>query len=75
MAYLGNTDRVVSDPAETLLLFSDDPVRARALYLNFLGQPIPDKEWEVFGKERNGILGDAVFRNSLKKSGTGLLLK
>ena len=66
-AYLGNTDRVVSDPNEALLLFSDNLAHARAAYLDFLGQPIPDKEWEILNKERNGILGDAVFRRSLKK--------
>jgi hypothetical protein len=66
-AYLGNTDKVVSDPKEALLLFSDDPERARTAYLDFLGQTIPDKEWEIMDKERNGILGDAVFRRSLKK--------
>ena len=65
-AYLGYTDSVVSDPKEALLLFSDDPERARAAYLDFLYQPIPGKEWEILNKERNGILGDAVFRNSLK---------
>lgn len=66
-AYLGNTDRVVSDPNEALLMFSDDLERARAAYLDFLVQPIPDKEWEILNKERNGILGDAVFRRSLQK--------
>ena len=67
-AYLGDTDSVVSDPKEALLLFSDDLERARAAYLDFLGQPIPGKEWEILNKERNGILGDAVFRNSVKKA-------
>ena len=66
-AYLGNTDRVVSDPNEALRFFSDNLVRARAAYLDFLGQPIPEKEWEILNKERNGILGDAVFRHSLKR--------
>jgi putative transposase len=66
-AYLGNTDRVVSAPNEALRFFSDNLDRARAAYLDFLGQPIPDKEWEILNKERNGILGDAVFRHSLKR--------
>jgi len=67
-AYLGNTDRVVTDPSEALRIFSDDPERARAAYLDFLGQPIPETEWEILNKERNGILGDAVFRRSLRKA-------
>jgi REP element-mobilizing transposase RayT len=67
-AYLGNTDRVVSNPREALLLFSDNMERARAAYLDFLGQPIPEKEWEILNKESNGILGDAVFRRSLQKA-------
>ena len=66
-AYLGNTDRVVSDPNEALRFFSDNLDRARAAYLDFLGQPIPEKEWEILDKERNGILGDAVFHHSLKR--------
>ena len=67
-AYLGDTDRVVSNPKEALLFFSDNLERARAAYLDFLGQPIPEKEWEILNKERNGILGDALFRRSLKKA-------
>ncbi|MCX5785928.1 MAG: transposase [Elusimicrobia bacterium] len=67
-AYLGDTDRVVSNPKEALLFFSDNLERARAAYLDFLGQPIPEKEWNILNKERNGILGDALFRHSLKKA-------
>ena len=67
-AYLGNMDKVVSDPKEALLLFSADLERARAAYLDFLGQQIPQKEWEILNKERNGILGDSVYRHSLKKA-------
>lgn len=71
-AYLCNTDRIVSDPKEALLLFSDNLVRARAAYLEFLGQPIPEKEWEILNKERNGILGDAAFRHSCRKAAQAL---
>ena len=67
-AYLGQPDRVITDPKEGLLLFSDDLERARGAYLDFLGRPIPEKEWELFKKERNGILGDAVFRKYLTKA-------
>ncbi len=66
--YLGNTDRVVADPNEALLLFSDNLERARAAYLDFVGKPIPEKEWKILDKERNGVLGDSVFRHSLKRS-------
>ena len=67
-AYLADTDRVITDPKEALLFFSDNLENARAAYLDFLGKPIPEKEWEILDKERNGVLGDAVFRHYLKKA-------
>lgn len=72
LAYLCNTDRIISDPKETLLLFSDNLARARAAYLEFLRQPIPEKEWETLNKERNGILGDAAFRRSCRQAASAL---
>lgn len=66
-AYLANTDDVVSDPQEALLLFSDDLERARMAYMDFIGKPVPEKEWALLDKERNGILGDSIFRHSIKR--------
>jgi len=67
-AYLGNTDGVVSNPKEVLMLFSDNLERARTAYLDYLNHPIPEKEWNRLNKECNSILGDALFRHSLKKT-------
>jgi putative transposase len=65
-AYLGNTAGLIVKVEDGLKLFSDDPVRARACYAAFVGQSIPDNEWEILDKNRNGILGDAAFRRSLR---------
>jgi putative transposase len=67
-AYLGQTDKIVADTREGLLLFGDDLARARAAYLEFLGKPVPEKELKALDSERNGILGDSVFRKLLKKA-------
>jgi len=67
-AYLLSPDMVISDPREALLFFSDNIEQARAAYLDFIGKPAPKKEWAILNKERNGILGDSTFRQSLKKA-------
>jgi len=67
-AYLGNADKVVSDPSEVLFLFSDNLERARMAYLDFIAKPVPEKEWKILDKERSGILGDEVFRKRLQKT-------
>jgi putative transposase len=61
-AYLTSTNRIVDNPKELLMLFGGDLESARAAYLEFLSKPIPEKEWGILNKERNGILGDAAFR-------------
>ena len=72
-AYLGNADKVVSGAEEGLLFFSEDVERARASYLDYISRPVPEKEWNMFDKERNGILGDADFRAHLKKAAGAFL--
>ena len=74
-AYLGNADKVVSGAEEGLLFFSEDVERARASYLDYISRPVPEKEWNMFDKERNGILGDADFRAHLKKAAGAFLGK
>ncbi len=65
--YLGDMNSVIVNN-EVLLRFSDNKERARAAYLDFIGSPIPEKEWKMLDKERNGILGDAIFRKYLQKA-------
>lgn len=69
-AYLGTPNSIIAND-EVLLLFSDNKERARAAYLDFIGSPIPEKEWKMLNKDRNGILGDAVFRKHLQQKAAG----
>lgn len=65
--YLGYTGNIIADN-EVLRLFSDNKEQARKAYLNFIAEPIPPKELKMLDKERNGVLGDPVFRRHLQKA-------
>jgi len=67
-AYLGSRDRIITDANEGLEAFGPDIGLARLAYLEFLAQPIPDKELKLLETERNGILGGREFRETLKKA-------
>ncbi|HAH32917.1 MAG TPA: transposase [Elusimicrobia bacterium] len=66
--YLSGSDRIIGNPTGTLMFFSENPFSAKNAYMDFLGQTVPEKEWEMLDRERNGILGDLQFRQSLKKA-------
>ena len=66
-AYLIGGDGVVENPSEALALFSENHGSALKQYIEFTNQDIPQKEWKVLDKERNGYLGDRLFRQSLSK--------
>ena len=66
-AYLAGGDSVVENPREAMALFSENHENALKQYIEFMNQDIPPEEWKALDKERNGLLGDRLFRQSLSK--------
>ncbi|MBI4657161.1 MAG: transposase [Elusimicrobia bacterium] len=64
-AYLSEKSDVVENIQDTLILFNTTPEKAKTAYVEFINNGIPSAEWKIFNKERNGILGDSMFKKSV----------
>jgi len=58
----------LADWQEILPRFSEDLDRACRVYGEFMAQRPSPKEWAVLDRKRNGILGDAQFKASVRHS-------
>jgi REP element-mobilizing transposase RayT len=62
--YLNIKSEIITDTNEVLNYFSSNINEAKIRYKEFINMPVPDKEWEILDKVRNGILGDYNFRRT-----------
>lgn len=58
----------LADWQKVLPQFAANLDRACMVYGEFLAQRVPEKDWKVLDRKRNGILGDSEFRKTVRKA-------
>lgn len=64
--YVAQRPGGLADWDGVLPVLSDDPAAAAARYLEAIEAPIPEKDWKVLDRKRNGILGGPRFRAAVR---------
>ncbi|MBU2575085.1 MAG: transposase [Elusimicrobia bacterium] len=69
-AYLFGGDNIVKSPGNVLSMFSNVLENRLKQYQEFLAEGVPEKEWKILNKARNGVLGSLNFRRMILQNAT-----